>query len=52
MVQNYESLGLIAQQPVAAVSYEAEKDIYQKSFPQSSGKEAKVTVLIFPSTTV
>lgn len=50
MVQNYECL--TAQPPVAVVSYEAEKDIYQKPFPQSSGKETKVRVIIFPSTTV
>lgn len=41
MVQNYECLRLIAQPSVAALSYEAEKDIYQKYFPQSSGKETK-----------
>lgn len=49
MVQNYEGLRLIAQ---PALPYEPEKDIYQKSFTQSSGKEGKVTVLIFPSPTV
>lgn len=35
---------LTAQPPVAAVSYEAEKDIHQKSFPDNSGKETTVSI--------
>lgn len=43
-ISQNESLRLTAQPPVAAVSYEAEKDIHQKSFPDNSGKEARVSI--------